>query len=137
MSEFDFDIPTRFDTKVADEGVWFRVRDENGAEYGEFLCALIDKHNPRTTKIYERFNVRYKKLKDTPGYEKKLGADVFIELSLIDWKLKNKKGVNIPYSRDAAMAYLLAAPFVLEALGAFAGDVTNYAGLAIEPAIKN
>ncbi|MGK2911227.1 MAG: hypothetical protein ACSLE1_15710 [Sphingobium sp.] len=133
----DYFIPQRYDDKAAEAGVWFEIETERGEKYGSFLCTLIDKHNPRTVKAAERFRKRYDRLKNVPGYKEKMNADLFVEISLIDWKLNDAKGKPIPFSRDEAIAYLTAVPFVLEQLDRHASDALNYPGEDTEDAVKN
>ncbi len=137
MSDFEFDIPTRFDSTTAEEGTWFSCYDENQNFYGRFKVALVDRHNPRTAKAYERWAKKAEKLKDLPAYQKKAAADYIVEVALIDWELKDKKGNEIPFDKETAVSYLVAAPFVMERIDTFARDVTNFKPEAVEPAVKN
>jgi hypothetical protein len=137
VSDFEFDIPVRFDSTTAEQGTWFSCYDENSNFYGRFKVALVDRHNPRTAKAYERWAKNAEKLKDLPAYQKMAAADYIVEVALIDWELKDKAGKEIPFDRDTAIKYLVAAPYVMDRIDAFSKDVTNFKHEAVEPAVKN
>jgi hypothetical protein len=137
VSDFEFDIPTRFDSTTASEGTWFSCYDENSNFYGRFKIALVDRHNPRTAKAYERWAKNAEKLKDSPVYQKMAAADYIVEVALVDWELKGKNQKEIPFDRDTAIKYLVAAPYVMDRIDAFSKDVTNFKPEAVEPAVKN
>ena len=121
----DFHFPKRFDDTLAKDGVWFEVVDENDNEWGSFLCSSVDRTLPRYKIALEALQRKYKGRKK-PGED--FSAELFVQLSLNDWKLKDAKGKSIPYTREDAIKYFSQpeAAFVLNYLSALVEDVKNF-----------
>lgn len=125
---FDFVFPSRFDEAQANDGRWFAVVDENDVQWGRFKCTLIDSTVPRYKIALERLQRKYggKSAKAKPGDD--FTAELFIEMSLVDWDMKNSKGDVIPFSRQAAMAYFTnpRGAYALKQLLVDAENVANF-----------
>jgi len=131
MSEFNF--PTRYDEAAADEGVWTSVIDEMDNLWGRFKLCLFDETTQRYRLTMERLMRKYRNAaKSNPGSKEKTNeeraVEVFVELALVDWEITNKAGKAIPFSKEAAVRYLMApqALYVQNAIVAFARDVRNF-----------
>lgn len=124
MTEFFF--PDRFDNTLADDGVKFEVIDENDHVWGVFKCRLIDRTLPRWRTTLERVQRRYKNDNKTKLVD--IRGELFVELSLVDWDMKDAKGKSIPFDKAVAVRYFKndKAKFALEYLFAMAEDVRNY-----------
>ncbi|MDD1452639.1 hypothetical protein NHF48_019680 [Sphingomonas sp. H160509] len=129
-----FHFPARYDEAQADEGVWTSVIDEVGNHYGRFKLCLFDELTPRYRVTLERLQRKYpaKNGRTNEAYAAKSddekNVEVFVELSLVDWEIKDEKGKAIPFAKDTAIAYLsdVRALYVLRELAAFARDVRNF-----------
>lgn len=121
----DFVFPTRFDTAIADEGIWFEVVDELDNEWGSFKCVLLDRGIPRYQHAVERLRRKHNgKRKVSEDFK----AELFVELALVDWKLKNAAGKDIPFTKESALSYFSnpRATFALDYLSALVEDVRNF-----------
>lgn len=120
-----WNFPKRFDNDIAEDGIWFEVVDENGNEWGAFKCQLIDKTTQRWKNAVARV-VRERQRGNSKVEH--TNADLFVEMSLLDWRLKDGNGKAVAFSKDEAKDYFRQpeAEFVLEQLNARASDVTNY-----------
>jgi hypothetical protein len=136
-----FNIPKRYDADLAENGVWFNISDENGNQYGEFKCRFMDTTSQRTELALKRIRTKYaseirsKKMGDWDSIKVVMAEGV-----LIDWKMKDDKGKDIPFSIEAALEYfsLEQTRWVLLELGKLADNVTNFAALpVIEDIEKN
>lgn len=126
---FDFDLPTdRFDTSIAESGIWEPVIDENGTKYGEFLIGLQDDSNPRHKLAKKRFNKTHAtKLNGMTNFEQLV--ELFVELPvLMNWRGVKAGGKDLPFSKEAAKAYLGHEKFyyVFEQLWPMTHDVTRF-----------
>lgn len=77
---------SRFDTDLAETGVWFSVKDELGNHYGDFLCSLIDQHATHTKLRAQRAT---KGRPDRQGQNTdaaKVVAELLVTLSVTDWE---------------------------------------------------
>lgn len=129
MTDFNFDIPERFDTATADDGVWFAIHDENDRLWGEFKCAMIDPEARKTVLLRDRLKVKHAKdirLKKLDAIV--VAREMFLELSLLDWKMTGKDGKAIKFSKEAATAYfnLPSTKYALDALLDYVQDVRNF-----------
>jgi hypothetical protein len=122
----DFLFPDRFNDNLAEEGVKFEVIDENDNVWGVFKCRLIDRTLPRWRTTMERIQRRYKNDHKTKLVD--IRGELFVELSLVDWDMKDAKGKAIPYDKATAIKYFNdpRAKFALEYLFAMAEDVRNF-----------
>lgn len=129
-----FHFPTRYDETQADEGVWTSVVDEMDNVWGRFKLCLFDETTPRHRVTLERLQRKYPAKKGQPNAALKAksqdewAVELFVEMSVVDWEMKDAKGKAIPYTPEAAIAYLSdpRALFVLKEIGAFARDVRNF-----------
>jgi len=130
MTDFNFDLPERYNETIADEGVWFSVYDENNRLWGEFKCALYDTDSRRMKKAQEALKVKYaKEIRTKSADAEVLGTELFLDAILLDWKLNGKDGKAIKFSKEAASAYFAQKPvakFVLPALLEYSQEVRNY-----------
>lgn len=133
MSNFYF--PKRFDSTQADEGVWTSVIDEMDNLWLRAKLCLFDENTQRYRITMERLQRKYPRGRNgQPNAKLKemsadaLAIELFVEMSFVDWELKDAKGKLIPFSKEAAVEYLSQpeALFALSALGAFARDVRNF-----------
>lgn len=129
-----FHFPARYDETQADEGVWRTVLDEVGNDYGRFKLCLFDELTPRYRTTLERLMRKYptKNGKANAAYAAKTddqkNVEVFVELALADWEIKDAKGKLIPFSKETATEYFNdpRALYVLRELAEFARDVRNF-----------
>lgn len=126
---FNFSIPNRYSNDLADHGVWLDLAYEDGTEIGEFKLKFFDTSGgQRAQLLQKRIQAKYaaSALKKMKGDE--FAKVLMLDEILIDWKIKDAKGKDVPYSREAAEAYFAHenAQWVLDQLAAFASDVRNY-----------
>lgn len=120
-----------FDEKKQ-EGTW--------VEYGggEFLISWA--HNPKFQKAYKRITKPYKKQidKDTLDGElsTKLLCEAFAETILLDWKNVSSDGVEIKYSREAAMGALINNPEFRDFVAGFSAELENFKKEEVEEVSK-
>ena len=141
MTDFTFDIPERYDAKIADDGVWFSIIDENERLWGEFKCAMFDTDSRRIKLIQDRIKTRYaREIRLKTVDNEALGREVFLEAILLDWRKVNSNGEPVDFSAEAAKAYFSnpkVAKFALPALIEYAQDVRNFQALDKEEVAGN
>lgn len=109
MSQFEFDFVERYDAELADEGREFEVFAENGSLMGKFTTALYSQENRRVKLVTER--VRRKHMKDLrlkpddADLNERIAREIFVEAVLLGWSGITAKGKEVPFSKDAALAY--------------------------------
>lgn len=132
----------RYDAATAEEGVFFKIDDEVGNEYGEFKCRYLDPHSPKTDVLMKRIRQKYaadirsKKMSDMDAVRA-----VFVEGVLMDWKgVLDVNDKPVPFTLANAIAFfnLEDNRWLLNELSVLAGDVKNFqAQAAIEEVEKN
>lgn len=109
MSQFEFDFVERYDAELADEGREFEVHAENGSLMGKFTTALYSQENRRvklTTERVRRKHMKDLRLKpDDADLNERIAREIFIEAVLLGWSGITSKGKEVPYSKEAALAY--------------------------------
>ena len=109
MSQFEFDFVERYDAELADEGREFDVYAENGSVMGKFTCALYSQENRRVKLVTER--VRRKHMKDLRlkpddnELNERIAREIFVEAVLLGWSGITSGGEEVPFSKEAALAY--------------------------------
>lgn len=128
----------RFDASIAESGVWFKVSDELGNVYGQFLCSLIDAHAQHTNVRAQR-NPKVRPDGDAkPGEAAKQIADLLVNMSLNDWKdVYLEDGSEAAFSPELAKEYLTEETFVAQKLLEYAQNVGNYQPQTAEEIAKN
>lgn len=104
---FNFAIPApRFDLDLANTGIEKPVYDENKTLYGYFKFGLQDDANPRLRVLKQRYETaNAERLEGLNNFERLV--DLFVELYLKGWReVKDPDGKDVPFSKDAAKAYL-------------------------------
>lgn len=125
-----FAIPQRFNSDLADEGVWYEVRGEEEQFYGKFKCRLIDEDSSTYKKSLERVTERHRKLhrnKEAPRNE--VLRDIFLDCVLVEWDgVPGADGKDVPFTKDNARNYFSTpgTGYVLNELWSYACDVGNY-----------
>lgn len=140
MTAFNFDVPTRFDASVADEGVWFGIHDENDNHWGDFKCAMFDGDSRRIKLLQDRLKKKYAKdIRTGKVDHDALAREVFLEAILQDWRGVKAGGKDVPYSKEAAAAYfaLPTTKYALTALLEYSQDVRNFQQADKEEVAKN
>jgi hypothetical protein len=129
----------RFDSSIAEQGVWFVVRDELGNEYGEFLCSLIDSHAQHTNVRAQRAaKVRPDAAANKPGDAAKQIAELLVTMSLNHWKgVFYADGTEVEFTPETAIEYLTEETFVATKLLEYAQNVANYQPQSAETVAKN
>jgi len=127
---FDFAIPERFNTDVAEEGVWFEIYGEADQHFGDFKCVLADPESTKLKLAQERANQRNQKgLRTKAVKTDDIAREIFLDVILVDWReVKDGKGKDVPFSKAAAKAYFEApgTKYVLQNLMVYSSDPTNY-----------
>ena len=125
-----FAIPQRFESTLADDGVWFGVVDENENHWGDFKCRLMDQDSRSYKQAQERVHTRLQKLhRNKPVENEVLLREIFLDAVLVDWrKVPGANGKDVPYSAQDAREYFEAegTKFALLNLMAYAQDVGNF-----------
>lgn len=124
-----FDVPNRYDQKLADEGVWFNIV-ENGKKFGRFRCRYLDVYNPRTEVELSRIRHKYKVTGELDLMDETDQVRVtFCEAMLLDWQGVTAGGKPVPFSVENAKAYFnqTSTRHVFAKLVNLSHDVTNYA----------
>lgn len=132
MTEFHF--PARYDETKADEGVWHVVLDELNQSHGRYKLCLFDELTQRYRVTLERLQRKYPAKNGRPNEafaamtEDQKNIEIFVELALVDWDIKDAKGKAIAFSKEAAIKALSApsALYVLREIAAYARDVRNF-----------
>jgi hypothetical protein len=122
-------FPKRFDEQEAKKGVWFDVYDEHDNFYGSYLCRMFDKHSAVTKMFIEKYNRTYRKETSGQNFTQEMrDAHFLIHTCLMDWKLKDDKGKDVPYSVEEAMKVLSQedAGYVVEFLFSCAKNTANF-----------
>ncbi len=131
MTDFKFKVPQRYDAATAQEGVFFEVVDEYDTSWGEFKCIYSDEDERRIKLASDRLKVKYaKEIRTGKVSTKVLQFEMFLDALLVDWRgVKDDKGKEIPFTKEAARAYFEipeVAKFVLPHLYDYISDVRNF-----------
>jgi len=122
-------FPKRFDEEEAKKGVWFDVYDEFDQYYGSYLCRHQNKHSAVYKMLVERYQrVHRKELSGGQISNEALDAHFLVHTILMDWKLKDDKGKDIPFSPAKAFEVLSQedAAYVVEFLFSCSKNVSHY-----------
>ena len=100
-------FPKRFDEAEAKKGVWFDVYDEFDQYYGSYLCRYFNRHSATCKMMQERYDrVHKKELTGKKITVAESDAHYLVHVVLMDWKLKDDKGKDIPFSPEKAFEIL-------------------------------
>ncbi len=101
-----FDIPTRFDTDLADEGVVFEVESPRGDLYGKFKCRLMDQDSTSYRLKAEKINKEMERAnRNAKTKDRELMIEVFVRAIIVDWSDVKAGGKDVPFSVENARAY--------------------------------
>ena len=125
MTDFNFHIPQPFDQQVADEGVDFEFFDKNKVHWGTFKCLYLDANSRKIKLAQDRIKQKYaRELRLGTEDNEAIGLELFLDAILVAWsEVKDGKGKEVPYSKEAAEAYFanptvraFVLPYLLEAV---------------------
>ncbi len=122
-------FPKRFDEQEAKNGVWFDVYDQHDNFYGSYQCRLYDEHSAITKLMVERYNRTHRKETTGKGFtSEQRGVHFFVHTILMDWKLKDDDGKDVPFTTETAFEVLSQedAGFVVDFLFKCARDTSNF-----------
>lgn len=128
---------SRYDVTLAEQGVWFTVRDELDQVYGEFLCSLID-HHATHTKLRAQRAAKGQRQQGKKAEAAEVIAELLVSLSLTDWSgVYYADGKPVEFTRANALEYLTDETFVATALLEYAQNVANYQVATADDIAKN
>lgn len=129
---------SRFDSDLAETGVWFSVKDELGNHYGDFLCSLIDQHATHTKLRAQRAT---KGRPDRQGQNTdaaKVVAELLVTLSVTDWDgVCYADGKPVEFTRANAVEFFTEETFVAQQVLEYAQNVANYQPASVDDIVKN
>lgn len=123
-----FNLPNRYDEKLAVKGVEFPIYDDE-TYLGTYILGLFNTTAPHVRVAMDRFN-RIHKTERLKPRESMIRA--FVEIALHGWKEVpfGPKNTDLPFSKDAAAKLLLTdhqtTNFLVDALFDLSGDVRNF-----------
>lgn len=103
-TKFKFDKPDRFDAIRAEKGVNHTIIGPNGHNYGTFKTSLCDENTKMFKVAKDRFHREYGDHPEANG--ETAGVYLFVMMFLHDWSGITSGGEPVPFSKEAAYAYL-------------------------------
>lgn len=146
MTTFTFDVPERFDSDTAGEGIWIECYSETTLHYGDFKCRYFDGDSREATLLISRLKTKYaKEIRTTQDpvalkeLDDRMAREAFISSVLIDWRGVKAGGKEVAFSAAAAKAYfdLPSTKFVFRHLVAESQDVRNFQAPDKDEIVKN
>jgi hypothetical protein len=125
----EFNTFKQFDEEKA-MGQWFEVYDKLGNLWGEFNCSLIHTDMPRV----KQWNLRQSAVRPSkrePSEAEQIAnlVKMFLFCSLNEWKVNDKKGKPIAFTKENVTAYFeqsVVRDVVVKELIGYAADILNY-----------
>lgn len=127
MSEMKTNLDKFFktDSEVEKQGVWMDIDDNTG-----FLVKRWNDSNPQMKAAFAAHYKPYARQIEmgtlSPAKEREIMTKIFVNSCLIDWKGVEINGVATPFSKEAAVDFLINLPALFDALMEHAKDFKNF-----------
>lgn len=139
--EFDGVDIDHVNEDLADSGIWFEYELESGGPIHAFRCRHAGRSNVAYRKMIDRrmkaLSRRFRNGTLPEEAAERLFAEVYASTILTDWKGVTAKGKAVPFTKDNAVAYLLARPGVFRVLREDCEDATNFREVTVEEEVGN